>query len=119
MLEFLERLFSLRVPVKRDLGGGKSMERSSYCAEAPDKPPVKVRKSKELLNLFTAVWSGPICHSTYFSRIHLYSSRGYNKAQERNSIGMEDTLFCFDIQVVFKESFQNLVYMVLVFNFVW
>ena len=93
MLEVPECLFSLGGPTKGDLGGGKSMERNSYCAEAPDKLPVC--KSLELLNLFAAVWSRPICHSTHFSRIHLYSSRGYNEAQEQDSIGMKNTALTY------------------------
>ena len=43
MLEVLEHFFSLGGPANGNLGGGKSMERSSYCAEA--KLPVIVRKS--------------------------------------------------------------------------
>ena len=33
----------------------------------------------------------PICHSAHFCWIYLYSSRGYNEAQELDSIGMKHT----------------------------
>ena len=85
------------------------MERSSYCAKASDKPPMKVCKSQELLNLFAAVWCRPFCHSGNFSRVHLHFSRGYDEAQEQDRFGMKNTFLCFDIQVMFYQSLKNLV----------
>ena len=43
-LEGLERLFRLRAPVESNPGRGQSVERSSDCAKAPDKPPIEISK---------------------------------------------------------------------------
>ena len=113
-LEGLEGCLRLWRPVELHLRGGKSMERRSYCAKASDEPPVKVSKSEELLNLFAAIRCGPLSHSANFSRVHLHSSRGYDEAQEGDSVGMEHTLFCFDIESVIQQSFQDFGHVVLV-----
>jgi len=69
------------------------MEGSSYCAEASDKPPVKVSKPQELLHFFAAIRHRPLSHSAYFSLIHLHPSRGYDKSQEGDGVGMELPFF--------------------------
>ena len=100
MLEGLERLFSLWGPSEWHLCGNESMERSGYGAEASDKSPIKVSKSQELLNLLATVRCRPFCYSANLSQVHLYFSRGYNEAQERDRFGMKHTFFVFDIQIV-------------------
>ena len=76
------------------------MERGSYCAKASDKPPVKVSKPKELLNLLVAIRCGPLSHSVNFSWIHLYLSSGYNEAQEEDSVDMKGTFLSFHIELM-------------------
>ena len=108
-LECTERLLGFGAPLELPLWRRESMERSCYRAEASEKPPVKVSKPEELLNLLAAVGGWPLGHSANFSRVHLYTSGGYDEVQERDSVGMEQTLFCFDIQVISQQSFENLV----------
>ena len=87
------------------------MEGCSYCAKASDEPPVKVSKPQELLNSLAVIRRR---YSTYFSRIHLHPSRGYDKAQEGDGVGMKLTFFCFDIQVIVEKTFKDLAYVVFV-----
>ena len=110
-LEGLERLLRLRAPVEPNLGRGQSVEGSSYCAKASDKPPVEVSKPEELLNFLAAIRRWLLDHSAHFSRIQLHPSRGYDKAQEGDGVGMKLTLFRFDIQVVVEKTLKNLANM--------
>jgi len=46
--------------------------------------------------------------------MHLHPSRGYDKAQEGDGVGMKLTLFCFDIKVVVEKTFKDLAKVVFV-----
>ena len=71
--------------------------RSSYCAKASDESPVEVSEPYEMLNLLAAIRCRPLSHSTQFSWIHLYFSRGYDEAQEGDSVGLKSTFLGFDV----------------------